>query len=65
MGYRIPYGMCPNAQAWFNVFGAVFGAYGIVPHGWMLRDGEVVWGGDSARGQRDPRPFAQVGTSMD
>ncbi len=44
-GIRDTYGMCPNAQAWFNVFGEVFGAYGIVPHGWMLDDGEVVWGG--------------------
>ena len=44
-GIQDTYGMCPNAQAWFNVFGEVFGAYGIVPHGWMLRDGEVVWGG--------------------
>ncbi len=37
--------MGPNAQAWFTAFGEVFGAYGIAPHGWMLRDGEVVWGG--------------------
>ena len=44
-GVQDTYGMCPNAQAWFNVFGAIFGAYGVVPHGWMLRDGAVVWGG--------------------
>ena len=38
-GIQDTYGMCPNAQAWFKAFGEVFGAYGIVPHGWMLRDG--------------------------
>jgi putative aldouronate transport system substrate-binding protein len=44
-GVKDTYGWCPNAQAWYNVFAQVFGAYGILPYDWMLKDGEVVWGG--------------------
>ena len=44
-GVKDTYGWCPNAQAWFNVFGQVFGAHDILPYDWMLKDGKVVWGG--------------------
>lgn len=44
-GLQNTFGMCPNAQTWFAVFSQVFGAFGVLPYDWMVKDGQVYWGG--------------------
>lgn len=39
------YGISCDLTNWWTYFGDVFGAYGNIPYGWMMRDGQVVWGG--------------------
>ena len=43
-GENDTYGYCPEVQ-WSLSFADVFAAYGILPADFMVRDGEVVWGG--------------------
>lgn len=38
-------GLQTSMLAWWSAFGEVFGAYGVMPFDWMVRDGQVVWGG--------------------
>lgn len=44
-GEKDTYGMCPNMQVWFMAFSEIFGAYGVLPYDWQVKDGEVVFGG--------------------
>ncbi len=38
------YGMSSNGNSFYNAFHSIFGAYGIEPTQWMLKDGKVVNG---------------------
>lgn len=49
-GRRDTFGMCPSKPPAppgmvDRSFEEIFGAFGIIQNGWMLRDGRVVWGG--------------------
>ncbi len=39
------YGMSGSTQAWHMNFVEIYGAYGIAPLDWIMKDGKVVWGG--------------------
>jgi putative aldouronate transport system substrate-binding protein len=39
------YGMTGDLLSQYVTFTEVFGAYGVMPYNWMLKDGQVVWGG--------------------
>ncbi|MCZ8518229.1 MULTISPECIES: type 2 periplasmic-binding domain-containing protein [Paenibacillus] len=38
------YGMSTGGNSWYNTFHSVFGAYGVMPMQWMVKDGRVVNG---------------------
>ncbi len=44
-GRRDTYGMSGDLMNYYTTFSEVFGAYGVLPFGWMVVDGQVVWGG--------------------
>lgn len=39
------YGMSGDITNWHTMFSEIFGAYGVLPCNWMLKDGKVVYGG--------------------
>jgi putative aldouronate transport system substrate-binding protein len=51
------YAFTPNPRTEFNM-PEIFGAFGVTPANWMIRDGEVVWGG-ILPGAREALAFLQ------
>lgn len=44
-GVRDTYGMTGDLMSQYVTFTEIFGAYGVMPFNFMLKDGEVTWGG--------------------
>ncbi len=44
-GVNDTFGMSGDISNWHTMFTEVFGAYGVLPYNWMLKDGKVVYGG--------------------
>jgi putative aldouronate transport system substrate-binding protein len=45
-GIQDTYGFSGDAQSWWWAsFQDIFGAYGVTPYDWQVKDGKVVWGG--------------------
>jgi len=45
-GRKDTYGLSGDGMSWWWAsFQDVFGAYGVIPYGWMEREGELMWGG--------------------
>jgi putative aldouronate transport system substrate-binding protein len=44
-GLKDTYGMTGDLMSQYVTFTEIFGAFGVMPYNWMLKDGRVVWGG--------------------
>ncbi|MEI6422395.1 MAG: extracellular solute-binding protein, partial [Lentisphaerota bacterium] len=44
-GVNDTYGMSGDIKFYPSTFTEIFGAFGIQPYNWILRDGEITWGG--------------------
>lgn len=44
-GINDTYGMSGDVQRYYTTFTEIFGAFGVQPYNWMLKDGKICWGG--------------------